>query len=182
MTVTFADETASVMDATPDFVDDATIEYPCEVCGKEAGPYGGRGRKPKRCADHKKNSSASGSVRAPRVTGKSADLAARATEALCSIDGVMALGATVVGFYKTAETIQEADEVFRIRVHAALINSPDTCQKILRYGSKGGDLGLIIAIGLHIATIAPVFAAEAKEKKAEKEALRLAEELSATGT
>jgi hypothetical protein len=180
MTTTFADE--PTLDVTPDFVDDSNkVEYPCQECGKEAGPYRGRGRKPTRCDEHKKSSSNS-TTRTPRVTGKSADLAIRATEALCSIDGVMALGATVVGFYKTAETIQEADEVFRIRVHAALLNSPDTCQKILRYGSKGGDLGLIIAIGLHIATIAPVFAAEAKEKKAEKEAQRLADELNASGS
>lgn len=181
MTVTFADEvTASkIPDTVPEFSDEP--EYPCVVCGKEAGPYGGRGRKPTRCPEHKKNSGVSGGARAPRMTGKSAELAAQATEALCSIDGMMALGARIVGFTRTAETIEDADETFRIRVNAALLNSPDTCRKILRYGSKGGDAALFIAIGLHIATIAPVFAAEAKEKKAEKEAARAAAELESQG-
>jgi hypothetical protein len=182
MTVTFADEpvTASKnQDATPDFSDEP--EYPCVVCGAEAGPYGGRGRKPTRCAIHKKSSAGSGGQRAPRVTGKASELAAQATEALCSIDGMMALGARIVGFTRTAETIEDADETFRIRVNAALLNSPDTCRKILRYGSKGGDAALFIAIGLHIATIAPVFAAEAREKKAEKEAARAAAELESQG-
>lgn len=177
MTVTFTDEPLTATDVVPEF-DDSPIEYPCVVCGKEAGPYGGRGRKPTRCAEHKKNTGNSGGPRAPRITGKDAELAAKATEALCSIDGIMALGARIVGLSQTAEVIENQDEIFRIRVNAALINSPDTCRKILRYGSKGGDAALFIAIGLHIATIAPVFLAEVKEKKAEK-AARVAAELEA---
>jgi hypothetical protein len=178
MTVTFADEptTAGITDAVPEFSD---IEYPCEVCGKEAGPYGGRGRKPKRCTEHKRNQSSAG-TRTPRLSAKSTDLAAQATEALCSIDGIMALGARIVGFTKTAEVIEDADETFRIRVNAALLNSPDTCRKILRYGSKGGDAALLIAISLHLATIVPAFLGEAKERKLEKDA-RLAAEQEAQG-
>jgi len=175
MTVTFADEVTTVRDVPPDFSDEV-IEYPCEVCGQEAGPYGGRGRKPKRCAVHKKSSSSSGTPRAPRVSGTNAQLAAQATEALCSIDGMMALGARIIGFTDTAETIEEADETFRLRVSAALLNSPDTARKILRYGSKAGDSALFIAIGLHIATIAPVFMREAKDKKAERDAKRAEEQ------
>jgi hypothetical protein len=176
VSLTFADESTAVIpdtpaDLTPEVND---VEYPCQVCGKEAGPYGGRGRKPTKCPEHKKT--ATSGVRAPRITGNNATLAAQATEALCSIDGIMALGARIVGFTDTAETIEEADETFRLRVHAALLNSPDTSRKILRYGSKAGDAGLFIAIGLHIATIAPVFLTEAKIKKAEREAKRSAEE------
>jgi hypothetical protein len=173
MTATFVDEpTVRVPDIVPDF-DDAgsNVEYPCSVCGQEAGPYGGRGRKPTKCDTHKK-APGSSSPRVPRLTGKSAELAAQATEALCAIDGIMSLGARIVGFTRTAETIENADEVFRIRVNAALINSPDMCRKILRYGSKGGDASLFIAIGLHIATIAPVFMSEAKEKKIERDAAK----------
>lgn len=174
--VAFADEpTTAIPDAIPPLSD--APEYPCVVCGQEAGPYGGRGRKPTRCSAHKKVSS--GGARAPRITGNNAALATQATEALCSLDGMMALGARLVGFSKTAEVIEDNDEVFRIRVNAALLNSPDMARKILRYGSKGGDAALFIAIGLHIATIAPVFLSEAKEKKAEKEAARMAAELEA---
>jgi hypothetical protein len=175
MSVIFADEpSVKVPDAVPDF-DDVSIEYPCTECGAESGPYGGRGRKPTRCPVHKK--AATSGQRVPRVTGNAANLAAQATEALCSIDGIMSLGARIVGFTRTAETIENADEVFRIRVNAALINSPDMCRRILRYGSKGGDAALFIAIGLHIATIAPVFVSETREKKAEKDALKADEEL-----
>jgi hypothetical protein len=175
--VTFADESPTTVtdDAIPELTDGP--EYPCEVCGKEAGPYGGRGRKPKRCAEHKRSSSTG--ARAPRITGNNATLATQATEALCQIDGMMALGARIVGFTDTATVIEEADETFRLRVYAALLNSPDMCRRILKVGSKAGDSALLIAIALHIATIAPVFMAEAKQKKAEKEARKLAEELGA---
>jgi hypothetical protein len=177
MTVTFSDETTApndardITDTVPELSD---VEYPCEICGKEAGPYGGRGRKPKRCSEHKRQQSRTPST--PRVSGTNAQLAAQATEALCAIDGMAILGARVIGFTSTADTIEEADEVFRMRVHAALLNSPDTARKILRYGSKAGDSALFIAIGLHIATILPVFMTEAKEKKAERDAKRIAEE------
>ncbi len=172
--VAFADEpmTSIPDDAIPDLTDGP--EYPCEVCGKEAGPYAGRGRKPKRCSDHKKTSNTG--TRAPRVAGNNATLALQATEALCQIDGIMALGARVVGFTDTAEVIEEADETFRLRVHSALLNSPDMCRRILKMGSKAGDSALLIAIGLHIATIAPVFLAEAKVKKAERDAKKLEEQ------
>src|SRR6185436_2918974 len=163
MTITFEDAPDDIrdIDSIPEVSD---IEYPCTVCGKEAGPYGGRGRKPTKCPDHKK--AASAGARAPKVTGTNATLAAQATEALCSIDGLSALGARIIGFTETADIIEEADEAFRARVHMALLNSPDTARKILRYGSKAGDSALFIAIGLHIATIVPVFLNEAKQKKA----------------
>jgi len=173
MTLAFADEDTAIPvtpDAGPEVSD---VEYPCAVCGREIDvPYGGRGRRPTRCSEHRKvqTKRAAG---VPRVTGNNATLAAQATEALCSIDGMTALGASVIGFTKTAETIMDADETFRIRVNSALLNSPDTARKILRFAGKAGDASLFIAIMLHVATIAPVFAAEAKERKAEKEAARL---------
>jgi hypothetical protein len=173
--IAFADE-MTIPDVTPDVIPEVSdVEYPCVVCGREAGPYGGRGRKPTRCPEHKKTPG--GSARTtPRVTGTNATLAAQATEALCSIDGILQLGTTVMGFTETASVIADADEVFRMRVHAALINSPDTCRKILRYGSKAGDSALVIAILLHVATIAPVFVQEAKAKKAERVAIQAAKE------
>lgn len=171
---TFVDETV-VPDSPADIIPEVSdVEYPCEVCGKEAGPYGGRGRKPKRCEDHKKNRSVP-TASAPRVGGANLKLAEQATEVLCSIDGLLILGATIVGFSDTAKTIADADEVFRTRVLSALVNSPDTARKIIRYGSKAGDSALFFAIGLHIATIAPVFLSEAKEKKAIRDAKRAEE-------
>lgn len=179
--IAFADETTIPdlpRDVAPDLSD---VEYPCQhevspgvICGKEAGPYSGRGRKPKRCPEHKKVAPTPRGT-SPRITGTNAVLAAQATEALCSIDGVLQLGAAMFGLVETASVIADADEVFRIRVNNALLNSPDTCRKILRYGSKAGDSALLIAIGLHIATIAPVFVGEAKAKKAARDAEKAAE-------
>lgn len=178
---------------TPEFSDDvlppdvtpqtSEIEYPCNFrlpngsdCGKESGPYGGRGRKPVKCLDHRGAKGISTGTRTSRVTGSNAVLAAQATEALCSIDGMLMLGASIMQFTDTAATIAQADEVFRLRVEAALINSPDTSRKILRYGSKAGDSALLIAILLHVATIAPVFMREVKEKKLKRDAEKLAEQ------
>lgn len=171
MTLAFADEETTVRESepTPDVIPAVTdVANPCRECGREIDVvYGGRGRRPVRCSTCKPPKSSGGNTRT-RVTGNNAQLAAQATEALCSIDGMMALGARIVGFTQTAEVIEEADATFRERVHMALLNSPDTARKILRYGSKAGDSALFIAIALHIATIAPAFMNEAKEKKAEK--------------
>lgn len=176
-TLTFQEEQTAPMDEpTPDvFPPVSDVDDPCKECGRQIDtPYGGRGRRPTKCLECK-GKSKSPAVRATKVTGTNAVLAAQATEAICSIDGMMALGARIVGFTATAEIIEEADEVFRLRVNAALLNSPDMSRKILRYGSKAGDSAFFIAIALHIATIAPVFMGEAKQKKAEK-AERLAQE------
>ena len=151
------------------------VEYPCSVCGKEAGPYGGRGRKPTKCTEHKK-STASNGPRAPRVTGTNDALARQATEALCSINGMMALGARIIQFTDTADAIEAEDETFRMRVYMALLNNPNTARRIVAMGSKAGDSALLVAIGLHIMSIAPVFMKESKVKKAEREA-RKAEEV-----
>lgn len=58
------EETEAVQDMLPDMpADDVPpvndFEHSCEVCGIEL-TYGGRGRKPKRCADHKAGSRKSG--------------------------------------------------------------------------------------------------------------------------
>jgi hypothetical protein len=172
---TFTDEEMPAIelaesDAIPPVSD---VEYPCSICGAESGPYGGRGRKPTKCPVHKK--SAATSTRVPRVTGSNDVLAKQATEALCQIDGMLSLGARVVGFSDTADAIDDADEVFRLRVYTALLNSPDTARKIVRMGSKAGDSALLIAIGLHITSILPVFMKESRAKREER-AIRKLEE------
>jgi hypothetical protein len=162
----------------PDMVPPVSdVDNPCASCGREIDVvYGGRGRRPTKCSTckgSKKNTTPSS------LKGNSGNekLAAQATEALCSIDGMLELGAKIVGLTDTADAIAEADEVFRIRVNMALVNSPDTCRRILRYGSKAGDSALFIAIALHIATIVPVLKNEVSRKRAEKAALEAEQEL-----
>lgn len=166
----FVDETQTPADIMPDVSD---VEYPCSVCGREAGPYGGRGRKPTKCPDHKK--SAVTGARAPRISGTNDALARQATEALCSINGMMALGARIVQLTDTADAIEGEEEVFRLRVYTALLNNPNTARKIVSMGGKAGDSALFVALGLHFASIIPVLLKETKTKKAERDA-RKAEE------
>lgn len=173
MTMTFTEESPEVpTDVIPEVSD---VEYPCDVCGKEAGPYGGRGRKPTKCPEHKKSKATSGS-KAPRVTGTNDALARQATEALCSINGMMALGARIVQLTDTADAIEAEDETFRMRVYMALLNNPNTARRIVAMGSKAGDSALLVAIGLHVMSIAPVFMKETKAKKAERDARRAEEQ------
>src|ERR1700754_2371653 len=91
------------------------VEYPCEVCGKEAGPYAGRGRKPTRCPEHKKGKSNGSSATSRRVTGNAASLAAQATEVLLQLNSILALGAMAIGLNDTAATIAHGNDVFAER-------------------------------------------------------------------
>lgn len=53
-----------VEDSPPDDATEQAFDYACEVCGTEL-TYGGRGRKPRFCAEHK-----TGSARQPSPSGK----------------------------------------------------------------------------------------------------------------
>src|SRR4051812_5885146 len=101
-------------DASPDDVDTspplADVECPCKICGQEAGPYGGRGPKPKFCPEHKK----SGKTTAPRVTGNAANLAAQATGVLVQLNGMIALGIMALGLNETGHAFAAANDLFEL--------------------------------------------------------------------
>jgi len=165
------EEAAIPRDSTPPVSD---VEYPCEVCGNEAGPYVGRGRKPKYCADHRR--SPSRAVAKPlRVTGTNDTLARQATEALCQINGFLAIGAMFAGLHATAGAISNAEETFREQTHAALLTDPDLCRSILKAGVKSGKLALIVSYVMFGAAVLPTAVLEVKTKKAEREALKAQE-------
>lgn len=140
------------------------VEFPCEVCGNEAGPYGGRGPKPKRCDDHRKNKGKS-SVR--KVTGNAANLAAQATEVLQQLNGIIAIGSMALGLNSTAAAIAAGNETFAERAHAALLTDPALCQLILKGGVKSAKISLGIAYaGLGVQVI-PTAIREVQEKREE---------------
>ena len=155
------------------------VEYPCEVCGKEAGPYGGRGRKPKRCLEHKKaKATPRNSV---RVTGASASLAAQASGVLEQLNGILAMGLMVTGMQDTAHALAAANEGFKEQAYLALTTDAELCKLILKGGVKSAKLSLGLAyVGLGAAVL-PVAVNEAREKKAAREAARLAVEDDANG-
>lgn len=166
-------EDAEVPDTIPPTTD---VEYPCEVCGRESGPYGGRGRKPKRCAEHKKSPTRS----SVKVTGAPANLAAQAAGVLEQLNGIMAVACMAMGFNGTASAIAAHNDTFKEQAHQALLTDPDLCRLILKGGVKSAKVSLGLAyVGLGIAVI-PVANEEMKMKKAAKAAQREAED--ATGS
>lgn len=145
------------------------VQYPCQVCGNEAGPYGGRGPKPKYCDLHKKNPS-KGQSR--KVTGNVASMAAQATTVLEQLNGIITIGLMAVGYTDTARAIAGENDAFAQKAHQALLTDPELCKMILKGGVKSGKIALGIAYGSMLMTVAPTAAMEYKEKKAEREKAR----------
>ncbi len=156
-------------DSTPDYAD---VEYPCSGCNKEAGPYGGRGPKPKWCSECKpKKKNASG----VKVTGAPANLAAQAAGVLEQLNGMLAIGLTAVGFFDTAGALAAANGTFKEQAYQALLTDPELCKLILKGGVKSAKISLGLAYcGLGVAVV-PTAVNEFREKKAERDAAREAE-------
>lgn len=144
-------------DSAPESSD---VEYACTVCGKEAGPYSGKGRKPTKCGEHKK-----GTASTSRASNSNSALATQAVDALMQINGFMTLGAMITGFYQTASAITDAEDGFRRQAHAALLTDPALCRSILRGGTKSGKVALVIAYLMMGATIFPTAKAEFVAKR-----------------
>lgn len=166
-TYTFTPEIVTDEDQiTPDVVPSSSdVEYPCRVCGRESGPYSGRGRKPVLCPDHKRAQVKS----APKVRGSDASLAAKASEALVQLNAVIGMGMMVTGFHKSGKAIFDGNDGFREQAYNALLTDPDLCRQILRAGGTSAKFSLIIAYGMFGASVAPTVVLEVREKRAEKE-------------
>ncbi len=151
-------------DVTPELSD---VEYPCTVCGREAGPYAGRGRKPTKCPDHKPGNGASRS--GVKSTGSNKVLAGQAADALATLNGVLAMGAMAVGFNATAGAIAGSNDMFRDQAYEALVTDPALCKLILKGGATGGKMALVLAYVMLGVNVAPVAKMEYDAKKLEKE-------------
>jgi hypothetical protein len=177
MSVTFQDEYVSTNDLPRDEtpIVDAGAEYPCRVCGLEAGPYGGRGPKPKLCPEHKKSTPAGKrGVSAPR--NSNAVMAASAADALNQINSMMVVGGMVLGFIQTASAIAERQDAFREQAYSALLTDPALCASILKAGTTSGKMALGIAYLMLGAGVAPYAVSEFKERKAERDEARITDE------
>jgi hypothetical protein len=175
----FIDATSPVEPDTAPPVADA--EYPCRVCGQEAGPYGGRGPKPKYCPTHKKGGTRSDTPRANKVTGTTANLAAQSTAVLVQLNGMLAIGAMALGLNETASSIAQANPTFEDQAYQALLTDPELCKLILKGGVKSAKISLAIAYAGMGASVLPTAAMEFKEKKAERDARKAEAEANATG-
>lgn len=141
-----------------------TIEYPCQVCGREAGPYAGKGRKPRFCVEHKPGRGKSGVRKAPRNDA----LAAQAADALVQVNRMAAFGATVMGYEDTGDAVRAAQDEFRNAAHAALITDEELCRAILRGGPLSARLSLLLAYGMMLTVIGPVAVTEYRQHRPKK--------------
>jgi hypothetical protein len=170
----FEDVTIPV-DTVPELND---VEYPCRVCGKEAGPYGGRGPKPKLCEEHKKQPKGAG---VKRVTGSPANLAGQASAVLVQLNGMLAIGAMALGLHGTASAIAASNGNFEEQAYQALLTDSELCRLILKGGVKSAKVSLAIAYAGMATAVVPTAVMEVKELKAERDLKRQAEE-DAAGT
>jgi hypothetical protein len=142
-------------------------EYACQVCGKELF-YGGRGRKPVKCDEHKTTQSKKGS-------GSNANMARQASNILSEWNTMVRAGLMIpyipfagvnpVYLPDTAEAIKEADEVFTDQAYRALLADPKLCKLIIRIGASSGKMSLIVAYGMLGVKVFPVAVNEMKDHK-----------------
>lgn len=147
-------------DTVPSTVD---VEYPCSVCGRESGPYSGRGRKPTKCPEHR-----AAKPTGVRVSGNASNLAAQAAKTLVQVNSALALAAAALGLFMTSKTVFEYQPTFEAQAYAALLTDPEFCKQILRTGSKSGKMALGLAYAGMGVAVAPIAAQEIKAKRAEK--------------
>lgn len=144
----------------------ADVEYPCKNCGREAGPYGGRGRKPTVCAECKPKKGNSPA----KVTGTNARLAEQATAVLAQLNMFLTIGLSAVKMFGTAGAIAGYDDTFREQAYAALVTDPELCKYLLRGGVKSAKVALGLAYcGMGVA-VAPTAVMEFKELQAARKA------------
>jgi hypothetical protein len=168
MVMTFEDAKVE-MDMPPELED---VEYPCRVCGREAGPYGGRGRKPTLCPDHKTVQSKG---KRPNVAGKDANLAAQATGVLVQLNAMIGMGCAALGLFQTGMAIAHANDTFESAAYQALLTDPEFCKMILKGGAKSAKVSLALAYGGMGMTVVPTALNEMKERKLAKEAAQNAD-------
>lgn len=146
------------------------IEYPCHNCGREAGPYRGRGRKPTKCAECKPKTSRSNS--SVKVTGSAATLAAQATQVLAQLNGFAAIGLSAIGMFRSASAIAAYDDTFKEQAYNALITDPELCRYLLRGGVKSGKVALLVAYAGMGVAVAPHAVEEVREMQAKRKAAK----------
>lgn len=160
-TMEFVDVDASAL--LPDIPAGLTDDEICEVSGcSEPIVYGGRGRKPKRCPEHKGTRGAT--VRPETVKtkrGKANDIPARrAAQSLSQMNAL--IGTTLLllpkpyGMPATGSALANANEGFEEAAYEALLTDPKLCQMINKAGAVSGKFSLLFAYAMLGAAVAPV--------------------------
>lgn len=146
---------------------DKTSDLSCQVCGV-ALSYGGRGRKPTRCAEHKSGSTARGNSAGSRRKQSNEELASLAVAALVSLNRFGALGLRLIKLSDTAGAIMDTEESFEKLAYDALVLDPDLCRQILAVGSVSAKASLAMAYVALGGVVIPTATVEIKDRRAEK--------------
>lgn len=146
----------------PDIEPPSQSEFRCLTCNKPL-TYGGRGRKPMYCDEHKK-SKPGGTVRAGGQ--KNSALASQAADVLMTSNAFIAFVAKMGGLENTHDQIILANPEFRTAAYEALLNDPELARSICRGGGMTGRMALIMAYAMFAMTVAPVAYFEIKTVRA----------------
>lgn len=146
-------------DVLPDMPRDVappTTDGPtCQVCGIPL-EYAGRGRKPTRCAEHKRG----GGGNAKKAASNSTALGKQAAAVLGQLNGLLATGLMLAPMpyrlTETASAIANANDGFEEAAAKALSSDPKLAKLILKGGEASGKVALIIAYGMLAGAVAPV--------------------------
>jgi hypothetical protein len=164
VTIEFSE--VAVPDTAPP-TDDApptAFEYACQTCGVELH-YAGKGRKPRFCAEHKKNAPKGG----VRSKGQNAQLAAQASDTIVQYTHLLAIGCTLTGYTDTEEAISDRQELLRVQCYEALVTNPARARAIIKLGGGSSDLGLAMAIGMFATAVGSTAMNEYKDKRKARE-------------
>jgi len=149
----------------PDAEPTPQAEFTCQVCGVPLH-YGGRGRKPLFCDEHKKTK-AKGVARTGGV--KNNALAGQAADILMTSNSFIAFLARMAQLENTAEQIDIANPEFRDAAYRALLNDPELARAICRGGGMTGKMALIMAYAMFSMSVVPVAYFEIKAIRVARE-------------
>lgn len=143
-----------------DPVPELSSEYLCEVCGK-ALTYGGRGRKPRFCSEHKKNGRSNTSRRS---SAKNDLLALQAADGVVNICQLVGIGCYGMKFNETGDAIFDGSDTLKNDLYQALQNNPRRAEQISKALSGSTDIALLIALGKFTGRVGAIAVTEAAER------------------
>lgn len=143
---------------------ESSSDLTCQVCGTPL-TYGGRGRKPKFCDDHKKSPSSGSSTRSSG--GRAGAEVEAAMAALEGMHTVLSMALMVIAPNAAMEW-QAQLPALNDRNRGILGADKELAKKIAKMASKGSSPMLFLSYGAAIAPVAGVASMERRRKRAEK--------------
>lgn len=162
------EESVSILDSEPIFspspesesITIASDDPTCEVCGTPL-VYAGRGRKPTRCDEHKRNKSASNSTRSNK--GSTRDVTA-AANTLKTLNTAVAVPLMMVAPTAGAEWSARLPTL-EAQTLSILESDPNLARRLASAGAKGGGLALLLAYAMNLMPVLAVARNELNERR-----------------